>query len=149
MASTEISSYTITNKNGVKLTCISLGATITSLQLPDGWEDLGSSFCMRIIFRIFFSFLYTAQTLHWDSRTSKVREKWVLRDFFCPISVLFSLPSTPRKFRLSYEQPLPRVFSWPSDQSDSRRQVHNWGPDLHCLGQCSTTHSAWWSSGIQ
>ena len=54
MASTEISSYTITNKNGVKLTCISLGATITSLQLPDGWEDLGSSFCMCNIFRIFF-----------------------------------------------------------------------------------------------
>lgn len=38
MASTEISSYTITNKNGVKLTCISLGATITSLQLPDGTD---------------------------------------------------------------------------------------------------------------
>ena len=36
MASTEISSYTIANKNGVKLTCISLGATITVLQLPDG-----------------------------------------------------------------------------------------------------------------
>ena len=36
MASTDISSYTITNKHGVKLTCISLGATITALQLPDG-----------------------------------------------------------------------------------------------------------------
>lgn len=149
MASTEISSYTITNKNGVKLTCISLGATITSLQLPDGWEDLGSSFCMRIIFRIFF--LSYIQHRHYTGiqgcRRWEKNGYYVI--FFCPISVLFPLSSTPQKFRLSYEQPLPRVFSWPSGQSDSRRQVHNWGPDLHCLGQCSTTHSAWWSSGIQ
>lgn len=134
--------FCITNENGVKLHIASLGATITALQLPDGYDK--TSLIYLACEHLRFSYLERTLCLGTKILTvcvqASVSHVYTVQGFHVSV---FMPPC-----RLSHQCSLHWLFSWASCKPHTRSQVFSRWEELPAVSQCGTTPPARGHQGI-